>query len=426
MAERKAIGLRDVAALEPDSEIWDSTVVGFGARRQRSAAIAYVLLYRTAEGRQRRFTIGRHGSPWTPDTARQEARRLLGEVAGGKDPATTKKARRRAVTIAELCDDYLKDAEAGHVLKRDGKPKKASTLASDRGRIEGHIKPLLGQVRVEALAIADVQRFMVAVAKGSTAKRQKTKARGVTVIRGGKGTATRSVGTLGAILSFAITQGLRTDNPAHRVKKYAENRRQRRLSDGEYLMLGAALRKSAEQKLWPASVAAVHFLALSGWRSGEALALCWGEIDLVRRVATLEDTKTGQSVRPLSKAMCDLLRGLGVGKAATLVFPPTKGAGTMTGFRKFWLRIAKNGELPADITPHVLRHSFASQANDLHFTEATVAMMVGHRLRGTTGGYFHADDAVLLAASDKVADSICEKMKLGPVKGVVVELRANG
>ena len=35
--------------------------------------------YRTKEGRQRWFTIGRHGAPWTPESARLEARRLLAE-----------------------------------------------------------------------------------------------------------------------------------------------------------------------------------------------------------------------------------------------------------------------------------------------------------------------------------------------------------
>lgn len=47
MAERKVIGLRDVRALEPGQIIWDSKVSGFGARRQKSAAISYVLFYRT-------------------------------------------------------------------------------------------------------------------------------------------------------------------------------------------------------------------------------------------------------------------------------------------------------------------------------------------------------------------------------------------
>jgi len=41
-------------------------------------------------GRQRWLTIGLHGAPWTPDTARDEARRLLGEVVKGHDPAAAK------------------------------------------------------------------------------------------------------------------------------------------------------------------------------------------------------------------------------------------------------------------------------------------------------------------------------------------------
>jgi hypothetical protein len=65
MADRKRIGLREVRALGPDAEIWDAAVPGFGARRQKGAAVSYVLMYRTREGRQRRFTIGRHGKPWT-------------------------------------------------------------------------------------------------------------------------------------------------------------------------------------------------------------------------------------------------------------------------------------------------------------------------------------------------------------------------
>jgi hypothetical protein len=75
MGERKRIGLRDVRTLSLNSEIWDAAVAGFGARRQRSEAIAHVVLYQTPQGRGRRFTIGRHGAPWTPETAREEARR---------------------------------------------------------------------------------------------------------------------------------------------------------------------------------------------------------------------------------------------------------------------------------------------------------------------------------------------------------------
>ena len=100
MVSARRIGKREIAALQPGQVIWDGEISGFGARRQVEA-VSYVLIYRTAEGRQRWHTIGRHGSPWTPDTARREARRLLGSVAGGLDPAALKRAKRAARSVAE-------------------------------------------------------------------------------------------------------------------------------------------------------------------------------------------------------------------------------------------------------------------------------------------------------------------------------------
>src|SRR4029453_2818070 len=131
------------------------------------ARVCAVLSHRG--GRQRWFTIGRHGAPWTPEAAREEARRLLGDVAHQRDPAAEKRAARNAQTVAELCDLYLADAEAGRLLTRRRTQKKASTLAIDKGRIARHIKPLLGQLRVAAVTLGDVECFMHDVAEGKTA-----------------------------------------------------------------------------------------------------------------------------------------------------------------------------------------------------------------------------------------------------------------
>ena len=62
------------------------------------------------------------------------------------------------------------------------------------------------------------------------------------------------------------------------------------------------------ESIWPAAAAASRFLSLTGWRSSEALGLRWDEIDIPRRTAILGDTKTGRSIRPLSRASCDLLK----------------------------------------------------------------------------------------------------------------------
>jgi hypothetical protein len=89
--------------------LWDTDVKGFGVRCRRSGTKYYIVKLRI-RGRQRWLTIGRHGSPWTPDMARREALRLLGLKAAGGDPATLQ----GAVTIAELADRFLSEHVARH------------------------------------------------------------------------------------------------------------------------------------------------------------------------------------------------------------------------------------------------------------------------------------------------------------------------
>jgi integrase len=394
-------------------------------RRQKGDAVTYLVKYRTITGRQRWYAIGRHGSPWTPESARAEARRVLGEVVTGADPAADKRAGRRATTVAELCDSYIADAEAGRLLTRSKAPKKASTLAIDKGRIERHIKPLLGGFAVASLTRNDVERFLHDVAEGRTAGKTKTaKKRGLARVTGGRTAATRAVGLLGGIFTYAVRRRMRTDNPAHGVERFADRERDRRLSDDEYSALGEALRKAQATGLWPPAAAAARFLVLTGWRSGEALGLRWPEVDLARRTATLADTKTGRSIRPLPHAACDVLENLRR-MAGDLVFPSSRGGpNTVLHFKKFWPRIAKLGGLPADITPHVLRHSFTSLAADLGYSEPTIAALVGHKGRSVTSRYVDSADAVLLAAADVVANRTAELMGEHMPGADVVALRA--
>jgi integrase len=430
MADRKKIGLREVRALGPGEEAWDSAVAGFGARRQSGEHVSYVLMYRR-DGRKRRYTIGRHGSPWTPETARAEAVRLLGEIVKGADPAADKRQAREAMTVAELCDAYLADANAGRLLTRRGQAKKASTLAIDVGRIERHIKPLLGRLAVVAVDRTDVERFMHDVAAGKTAARAKTgKKRGLARVTGGRTAATRAVGLLGSIFGYAVKHRIRPDNPAHGVQRFADGKRDRRLSDDEYARLGAALREAGKARqdkpeaIWPPAIAMARFLVLSGWRTGEAAALRWPEIDLTRRTATLSDTKAGRSIRPLSRAACDLLTAL-PRLAADRVFPASRGGlVTILHFKKIWPRIAKFAGLTGDVTPHTLRHSFASVAADLGYSEPTIAALVGHAGRSVTSRYMHSADAVLLAAADVVANRSVELLGDEKPAADVVPLRA--
>jgi integrase len=94
----------------------------------------------------------------------------------------------------------------------------------------------------------------------------------------------------------------------------------------------------------------------------------------------------------------------------------------MLGFPRLWARIAKLGELPSDVTPHVLRHSFASLAGDLGYSEPTIAALVGHKGHSIRSRYVPAD-AVLLAAADAVANRTAELMGEAKPQAEVVPLR---
>jgi integrase len=57
-------------------------------------------------------------------------------------------------------------------------------------------------------------------------------------------------------------------------------------------------------------------------------------------------------------------------------------------------------------TPHVLRHGIASIANDLGFTEVTIAALVGHAKGSVTSKYIHTVDTALIMAADTISGYI--------------------
>ena len=340
-------------------------------------------------------------------------------MAAGSDPADDKRDRREALSVSELCDRYMADVRAGRLLTRRGEPKRPSTASDDAGRIERHVKPLLGRLPAAAVTRADVEDFMHRVAGGETAATVRVRARGVARVTGGRGAASRTVSLLSAIYAWAIGKGLAADNPVRGVQRFADRRRERRLSDAEYAALGAALRRAEAAGVWPPAVACARFLALTGWRTNEAAGLAWGEVDLGRRTARLGETKTGTSLRPLSAAACDVLRGMPRVGTGGRAFPSTRGEARMN-FREHWLRVVRLAGLPPDVTPHVLRHSFISLGNDLGFTEATIGMICGHKGAGRTmtRGYIHPGDAVF-GAADRIGAATLRKLAGEAAAGVV-------
>ncbi|KQP36409.1 site-specific integrase [Methylobacterium sp. Leaf100] len=396
-----------VEALEPratDYLEFDDGLAGFGVRVWPSGRKTYVAQYR-AGGRTRRVKIGNHG-PLTVEEARNEARGILGDVARGEDPAEDRATKRASLTVAELCDRYLEATDAGLVMGKGGKAKKASTLYVDRGRIERHIKPLLGKKLVGELTQPDVQRFVSDVQAGKTAAIVKTGLRGKAVVEGGAGTAARTVGLLGGILSFAISERVITINPAAGVRKPAGKRRTRRLSAEEYGALGKAIAEMLEgaEERWQAA-AGVRLLALTGCRLGEIVKLQWSEVDRAGHCLRLEDSKEGASVRPVGSAVLALLDGLQRAPGSPYVLPAARGSGAFTSLDDALERIMVRACLEG-VTAHTLRHSFASTAGDLGYSDSTIGAMLGHAGSTVTSRYVHHLDAVLIAAADSVAARI--------------------
>ena len=60
----------------------------------------------------------------------------------------------------------------------------------------------------------EVQQDVIA---GKSAADIKTQARGRAIVTGGKGTAARTMGLLGGILTYAVSEGYRPDNPVNGI-----------------------------------------------------------------------------------------------------------------------------------------------------------------------------------------------------------------
>lgn len=393
---------------------WDDEVKGLGMRvkppsaKTLSGARSWIIQYRTAKQVSRRMTIGRFPT-MTTHLARNRAKQLLAGASMGQDPAEEKAAARKAVTVSQLCAEYLKAGE-GRI--------KPSTLAADRGRIDAHVKPLLGSRTVASLKASDVEKFMRDITAGKTAK-EKPKAgtnakpgRGG-IIRGGAAAAIRVTEMLGTILQRAVRDGVMPTNPARGLRRKKEQPIPPPFAFDMVTAVGAAMREVEAEELEtyklprPATVtalAAVRLLALTGCRRMEVLTLQWGDVDFAGRCFRFRDTKTGKQVRPIGRAALDHLARFKPkdAKPTDYVFAGASKAGHFVGLPKAWARIAKRAKVDG-VSLHGLRHWFASAGAEMNYSDFVIGGMLGHAKRGVTGRYANTPDAALVSAADRVA-----------------------
>jgi hypothetical protein len=65
-----------------------------------------------------------------------------------------------------------------------------------------------------------------------------------------------------------------------------------------------------------------------------------------------------------------------------------------------------------DVTPHVFRHSYATVAFELGYSELIIAGLLGHRLSSVTSRYAHQVDHGLADAADRVSKEIAKRLGL--------------
>ncbi|MFD0846900.1 tyrosine-type recombinase/integrase [Sphingosinicella xenopeptidilytica] len=387
--------------------LWDAELKGFGVRMMPSGVASYILKYRNREGRQRKLAIGRVGA-LTTEEARTLARQKLAEVAHGADPSAERQQIRQAITIAELCDLYVTEAE-GRV--------KASTLAMDKSRIERHVKPLIGKRTVISLTPADVAKLQSDIIAGKTATERGEGRGGVTT--GGKGVASRTVGMLGTILEFARKRKVVKENVARGVERPPEGKQRRFLKPAEMKALGAAMREAANDGENEVAHAAIRFLLLSGCRRMEVLSLPVDWLDPEGGCIRFGDTKSGAQIRPIGAsafaAIADTPRRNG------WVFPAARGKGHFVGLPKVLARLCEKAKLE-DVTVHVLRHSFAATAAEMGYSELTIAGLLGHSVSGVTARYAHVPDNALVSAANRVSARIAAALNGDTGKAKVVQM----
>jgi len=258
-----------VAEAVPKGEvIWDSEVTGFGARRQRTNAVFYLLRYRL-NGKQSFYSIGRHGSPWTPDEARTQAKRLLGQIASGIDPLMDRKLQREerkqakpeGLSFGEASECYIK------AKLSEWKPGIAKQVINHLRSLSKSLHPLplveINRRRVAEL-LASIQTNSGPIARNRTRT------------------------SISAMYKWLDAEGLVPEgtNPAAGTATADEGpSRDRVLSQEELAEVWGALGDDHVSDI-------IRLLVLTGQRRDEITKLRWSEIDFEKALLTLPPART--------------------------------------------------------------------------------------------------------------------------------------
>ena len=270
--------------------LWDDEVKGFGVRRQRKA-IVYILKY-SSHGRQRFVTLGHHCSDYSADDARNDAvkRRAVLAARPQGDQKIDDSSGSNFHTFAEVAEKYMLLHATVHKEKR--------SLAEDRRNLDLHILPYLGSMRFDAITRGDI------VALHASRGEHRTN-------------ANRCLALVSHIFTIAgrwenLPAG---NNPCRGIKRYEENRRDRRLSGAELFSLRRSLDSVDPWKGFTPfpedwrSVQAIRLLLATGAPLKEICGLEWESIEWEAGFAR-QVTRDGPRKIPLPAPALAILRAI--------------------------------------------------------------------------------------------------------------------
>jgi integrase len=365
-----------------DTYIWDDELKGFGLKTTPAGRKVYLVQYRLGgrKGRTRRVTIGAHGT-LTPEQARSEARKLLGQVAAGSDPAADRDNMKVDNTLGALMKRFLEE-------HADAKLKKSS--ADEYRRIAGmYVLPSLRHRRINDVARSDIAKLHHSM-------------------RGKPYQANRCLALLSKFFNWTERHGFRPDwsNPCRHIEKYKEQKRERFLSENELVRLSDTLTEA--EKAGTASpwiVGAIRLLLLTGARHSEILTLKWDWVDFDNACIHLPDSKTGAKTIYLNAPALEVLASLPRMEDNPHIICGEKEGAHLVNLQKAWKRIRGAANLE-DVRIHDLRHSFASVAVAGGMSLPLIGALLGHSQPATTARYAHLSSDPLRTASEVVGRRI--------------------
>lgn len=405
--------------------IWDTELKGFGVKIFPTGAKTFVFQYRTPEGASKRFTIGKLSDSLTVEQARKIAKDRHRDVLNGLDPQGEKRARREAPTMGKVFDDYL----ASDAFKE----KATTTRTVDAGRIERHLRPLLGTMFADKLSTNEVKRAKKAIVEGKTVARIKTRDRGLARVTGGEGTAKKAVNLLRAVCKWSTREGTPAGTAVDwsSIKLVRDGQREAIIEDAAaYGRLFTTLQTMEDQKrIRPAVADALRLIALTGARRGEVAGLRWGYVDLKtgRIVLPAQAHKTGHGtgmakVIALPAQAQAIIARQPQGEPDTYVFKPAKGQGPVA-LTKPWRDIRVEAGLPENIGLHGLRHSVGSHLAMSGASLAEVMTQLGHADPKTSLRYIHFAEASRSTLAERAAAVAVAGLEGKVDRADVVELK---